>query len=85
MKHDSTVERRGPGLSTDDLGFLFEPHHQELATRLRSTVTALLALEAEGLGEHELSRATIALFGRERLCDLFALLEQERDGPCAWR
>lgn len=72
MKHDSTVERRGPGLSTDDLGFIFDPHHEELATRLRSTVTALLALESEGLGEHELSRATIALFGRERLCDLFA-------------
>lgn len=71
-KVDHTVERRGPGLSTDDLGFLFEPHHHELATQLRAIVQSLIALEREGRGEDDLARATIELFGREGLCSLFA-------------
>ncbi len=33
---DRAVEARGPGLSTDDLGFLFGPAHQQLATQLRA-------------------------------------------------
>lgn len=72
MKHDLVVERRGPGLSTDDLGFLFDAHHHELAARVRAVVQKLLALEAEGRGEDELARATIELLGREGLCELFA-------------
>lgn len=69
---DRTVEARGPGLSTDDLGFLFEERHAALAGRLRDVVRALLALEAAGKGEDELARATVALLGDAGLCRLFA-------------
>lgn len=65
---DREVEARGPALSIDDLPFLFEPAHAELAAKVRDVVRAVVALEAEGLGEDELARATIALLGREGLC-----------------
>lgn len=66
------VERRGPGLSTDDLPFLFAPHHLELAPRARAVVAAVRDLEQRGLDEDALSRAVIAQLGRDGLCAFFA-------------
>ena len=57
---DRTVEQRGPGLSVDDLPFLFEPAHHELATRLRA-----LKLPDD-------DRAIVRALGDAGLCELFA-------------
>ncbi len=67
---DRAVEARGPALSSDDLPFLFEGRHHELAAKVREVVRAVIALEAEGKDEDALARATISLLGREGLCRL---------------
>lgn len=79
MQHiDDAVERRGPGLSIDDLAFLFEGHHVEVAEKARAAVRDVLAreAEAEAKGEahagHAVSRDTIAILGRAGLTALFA-------------
>jgi len=65
---DKTVENRGPGLSTEDLGFLFEPHHVELATKLRAVAKNIGASASERLPDKDIVRA----LGEAGLCEYFA-------------
>lgn len=80
------VEARGPSCSTDDLGFLFAPHHAALAARLRPVVAEVAALEAAGEGDAT-ARATIAALGRAGLFSSFAPAEGPIDlrGLCVVR
>ncbi|MGZ3451229.1 MAG: acyl-CoA dehydrogenase family protein [Polyangiales bacterium] len=69
---DETVEARGPGLSTDDLRFLFDDAHAALADTSRSVVKSILAREKQGGSEHAIARDTIAILGRAGLTELFS-------------
>jgi acyl-CoA dehydrogenase len=66
---DRTVEARGPGLSTDDLAFLFEPEHHELAARLRAW--KLLSHES-GAHDDDGDRAIVRALGEAGLLQSFA-------------
>lgn len=69
---DETVEARGPGLSTDDLGFLFEDSHRAFAITAREAVRSIVAREKQGGAEHQVARDTVAILGRSGLTELFS-------------
>jgi acyl-CoA dehydrogenase len=69
---DETIEARGPGLSTDDLAFLFDDAHRTLAGTAREVVKSIVAREKQGGSEHAVARDTIAILGKAKLCDLFS-------------
>jgi acyl-CoA dehydrogenase len=69
---DETVARRGPWLSTDDLPFLFAPHHAALAPQARDAAAAAEAIERERGATDEAARATVADLGARGLLRRFA-------------
>lgn len=62
---DRTVEARGPGLSIDDLPFLFEPAHEALAGKLR-------ALRVSPEHGDAIDRGILKALGEAGLLELFA-------------
>jgi len=60
---DKTVEQRGPSLSNEDLAFLFEDHHRDVAERAKVTGSASDRLS---------DQAKVALLGEQGLCAYFA-------------
>ncbi len=60
---DATVEKRGPSLSSDDLAFLFEEHHAEVAK---------LATAAGSESDRLTDKEKVALLGAKGLCQYFA-------------
>jgi acyl-CoA dehydrogenase len=66
---DRTVEKRGPTLSTEDLAFLFEPHHQELAKHLRELVHTIQT--AASASDRLKDQAIVRALGDAGLCQYF--------------
>lgn len=72
MTPSEVVARRGPQLSTDDLGFLFAPQHHELATAARDAARSVEAIEHQHGATDDAARAAIAELGRRGLFRRFA-------------
>jgi len=70
--------RSRPGLSTDDLGFLFRDSHRKLADKIRETVMRIAELEESGAASHtaaepgKMDRAIVLELGTRGFLQLFA-------------
>ncbi len=67
------IERRGPSLSVDDLGFLFAHEHRALAADILKVVRGVIALEADAGRESDaLHRSIVRHLGEAGLLRFFA-------------
>lgn len=85
LRIDQVVLERGPTLSNEDLGFLFEERHRALAETAKRASASITELEATATDPDRLARDTIARLGELGLCQLFAASPTDLRGLCLVR